>query len=137
MSPDEVFVTAVAIAVGPFLWAVWLRGLARPEMPAQDGSSRHRSAIDLGALLHFANLDLLISDCCDVLELLWVVLGEYEVHSSRAERVAHSLRTRDSLHHCGIAPACPPTCATMIPCGQSLFRSTGIASTPGVSSATP
>jgi hypothetical protein len=32
MSPDEVFVTVVAIAVGPILWAVWLLRMARLEM---------------------------------------------------------------------------------------------------------
>jgi uncharacterized membrane protein YjfL (UPF0719 family) len=31
MSPDEVFVTAVSIAVGPILWAVWLSRMARLE----------------------------------------------------------------------------------------------------------
>jgi hypothetical protein len=31
MSPDEVFATAVSIAVGPILWAVWLSRMARLE----------------------------------------------------------------------------------------------------------
>lgn len=32
MSPDEVFVTVVAIAVGPILWAMWLSRMAQLEM---------------------------------------------------------------------------------------------------------
>jgi uncharacterized membrane protein YjfL (UPF0719 family) len=80
MSPDEVFVTAVAIAVGPILWAVWLARMARLEMVR----GRPGSVVAIAAALTACGLSIFVvlkagasSDVVDSPEYLfmYVVVG--------------------------------------------------------------
>jgi uncharacterized membrane protein YjfL (UPF0719 family) len=56
MSPDEVFVTAVAIALGPILWAVWLSRMARLET----FRGRPTSVVAIAATLTACSLSIFV-----------------------------------------------------------------------------